>query len=217
MFKLIIGNKNFSSWSLRPWLVLKMLDEPFEELSIDLLSADVRQRIDAVSPTGKVPVLRDRNLIIADSLAICEYLAECFPSAHLWPQGSDERAQARSVCAEMHAGFAHLREKLPMDICARLPQPVMTPELEREIGRIGAIWQELRTRHEPDGPFLFGPFTIADAFFAPVITRFVSYGIALSGLAREYADTVLALPAMQDWIEAAERETSGAAGAGSLE
>jgi glutathione S-transferase len=210
MFRLVIGNKNLSSWSLRPWLVLKALAEPFEEVQIDLRADDVGARIRAVSPTGKIPVLYDRNLVIPDSLAICEYLAECFPAAQLWPVGSDERAQARALCAEMHAGFTALRERMPMEICARPPLPDMTPQLERDIRRVLAIWQEQRNRHKVGGPFLFGHFTIADAFFAPVACRFVSYGVQLPQVARDYVDTLFALPAMQEWLAAAERETAGA-------
>jgi glutathione S-transferase len=217
MFRLVIGNKNLSSWSLRPWLVLKVLDEPFEEIQIDLRAADVGARIRAVSPTGKIPVLYDRNLAIPDSLAICEYLAECFPAARLWPESSDERALARAVCAEMHAGFAALRENLPMDICARKPLPTMTPALERDIERIKTIWHELRARHEAEGPFLFGHFTIADAFFAPVATRFVSYSVPLAGTLSAYIDTLMALPAMREWVAAAQQETAGAHAKGPLE
>ena len=210
MFRLVIGNKNLSSWSLRPWLVLKALAEPFEEVQIDLRADDVGARIRAVSPTGKIPVLYDRNLVIPDSLAICEYLAECFPAAQLWPVSSDERAQARALCAEMHAGFTALRERMPMQICARHPLPDMTPQLERDIRRVLTIWQEQRNRHKVSGPFLFGHFTIADAFFAPVACRFVSYGVELPPLARDYVDALFALPAMQEWLAAAQRETAGA-------
>lgn len=217
MFTLVIGNRNLSSWSLRPWLVLKTLGEPFEELSIDLTADDAGARLRAESPTGKVPVLRDRNLVIPDSLAICEYLAECFPSARLWPEDSAARAQARAVCAEMHAGFPALREQLPMNLCGRFPTPGMTPALARDIQRVKDLWRELRTRHQAEGDYLFGGFTIADAFFAPVATRFASYGVTLEGPERAYADTLLALPALREWMSAARQETAGECPCGALE
>lgn len=208
MFKLVIGNKNLSSWSLRPWLVLKMLDEPFEEQHIDLQHPEASQHIRAINPAGKIPVLQDRNLKIWDSLAICEYLAECFPNAGLLPVNSAERATARALIAEMHAGFGALRQLMPMNICARLTPPALTPELQRDIDRITAIWQSQRQQYEIHGPFLFGHFTIADAFFAPVVTRFATYGIALPEQAQAYADHMLALPAMQEWTTAAQQELS---------
>ncbi|BEV72079.1 glutathione S-transferase family protein [Paludibacterium sp. THUN1379] len=208
MFTLLIGNKNLSSWSLRPWLVLKMLDEPFEEQKIDLRAADAAEQIRVFNPAGKVPLLYDRNLRIGDSLAICEYLAECFPHARLWPQGSAERAQARSVVAEMHSGFPTLRQAMPFDICGRHATPPLTAELQRDIHRVLEIWQSLRQQHEAVGPFLFGHFTLADAFFAPVVTRFVSYDYVLTGLAEQYAEHMLSLPAMQQWIREAEAETA---------
>ncbi|MBV8649658.1 glutathione S-transferase family protein [Paludibacterium sp.] len=208
MFTLFIGSKNLSSWSLRPWLVLKMLDEPFEEQLIDLTAPGASQKILAINPAGKVPLLHDRHLKIWDSLAICEYLAECFPHAELWPVGNAERAHARSVVAEMHSGFPLVRQAMPMDICGQHPTPPLTTPLQREIDRILTIWIELRQEHVADGPFLFGHFTIADAFFAPVVTRFNSYQYPLTGLAADYADHMLALPAMQQWAEAAKAETA---------
>ncbi|TDR78302.1 glutathione S-transferase family protein [Paludibacterium purpuratum] len=208
MFTLVIGNKNLSSWSLRPWLVLKMLDEPFEERLIDLTASDASQQILAINPAGKVPVLHDRHLKIWDSLAICEYLAECFPQARLWPKDSAERAHARSLVAEMHSGFPLLRQAMPMDICGSHPTPPLTPQLAREIDRILAIWNGLREQMVAEGPFLFGHFTIADAFFAPVATRFASYRYALSGPAADYAAHLLAMPAMQQWMAEAKSETA---------
>lgn len=206
MFKLVIGNKNFSSWSLRPWLVLKMLEEPFEECRIDLKSPDAAQLIHAINPAGKVPVLLDRHLKIWDSLAICEYLAECFPNAGLLPVTSAERAVARALIAEMHAGFSALRQQLPMDICRRQPTPDMTPELARDIERIVAIWQAQRQQFDVHGPFLFGHFTLVDAFFAPVVTRFATYQVPLPPAAQAYADFIMSLPAMREWCDAARAE-----------
>jgi glutathione S-transferase len=208
MFTLVIGNKNTSSWSLRPWLVLKMLDEPFEERHIDLRHPDARQHMLAINPAGKVPVLLDRHLKIWDTQAICEYLAECFPHANLLPVSSDERAVARALIAEMHAGFQSLRQQMPMDICHQHPTPDISPELAQDIARITTIWQSQRQQFEASGPFLFGHFTIVDAFFAPVVTRFASYRITLPDLAQHYAEHMLALPAMQAWAAEAQAELS---------
>lgn len=206
MFTLVIGNKNLSSWSLRPWLVLKMLQEPFEEKTIDLTAPDAAEQIRAVNPAGKVPLLIDRGLKVWDSLAICEYLAECFPQAGLWPHDSASRARARAMVAEMHAGMNALREQMPMDIAARHPTPALTGALARDVARIASLWSEMRERHQADGPFLFGHFTIADAYYAPVATRFASYRMKLEGPAQAYAEHLLALPPMQAWIAAAEAE-----------
>lgn len=210
MFKLVIADKNLSSWSLRPWLVLKQLDEPFLEHPIPLRQPDTRERILAISPAGKVPVLLDRQLRVWDSLAICEYLAECFPGAHLWPQDPALRAEARSVSAEMHAGFTALRTHLPMDICGRHDTPELTAEVHADIQRISTLWEDLRQRHHGEGPFLFGHFTIADAMYAPVVTRFKSYGVALQGMAAAYAEHMLALPAMRQWYADAAAEVAAA-------
>jgi glutathione S-transferase len=206
MFTLIIGNKNFSSWSLRPWLVLKMLEEPFEERSIDLKAPDASVHLQAVNPAGKVPVLYDRNLRVWDSLAICEYLVECFPNAGLLPANSAERAVARSLIAEMHSGFQALRQQMPMDIARRHPTPELTPELQHDIDRIIAIWEEQRHQYEAQGPFLFGHFTIVDAFFAPVVSRFASYGIGLPQVAKAYAEHIQSLAPMREWTHAASTE-----------
>ncbi|CUA86782.1 MULTISPECIES: glutathione S-transferase family protein [Gulbenkiania] len=210
MFKLLIGSKNFSSWSLRPWLVLRMLDEPFEEHLVPLYQADTTERLQSLSPSAKVPVLFDRQLRIWDSLAICEYLAECFPAARLWPDETPRRALARSVVAEMHAGFGALRSELPMDVCRSAPAQPRSAACEADIRRIATLWEDLRSGHLADGPFLFGHFTIADAFFAPVAFRFASYGVTLDGLAQAYQHTLLGLPAMQDWAKAARSETQPA-------
>lgn len=206
MFKLIIGSKNTSSWSLRPWLILKMLDEPFEEMLIALGRPDTKQNILALSPSGKVPLLQDGPHRVWDSLAIAEYLAECFPGAHLWPKEAADRALARSVSAEMHSGFMALRQHLPMNFVARNLPVADLPEVHADIARVTAIWQQLRSRYQEDGPFLFGHFTIADAMFAPVASRFSTYGVELPGLAEAYREHMMALPPMQEWLAAAKQE-----------
>lgn len=205
MFKLIIGNKNSSSWSLRPWLALKMIDEPFEEHMIALGQPETRGAILAVNPAGKLPLLIDRSVKVWDSLAICEYLADCFPNARLWPEEARARAVARSMVAEMHAGFPALRQQLPMDVAHRRDTP-QDEAAASDIARVVALWEDALHRNQAQGPFLFGHFTIADAFYAPVVTRFVTYGVALPDLSQRYADHILSLPAMQEWYAAAESE-----------
>lgn len=205
MLTLVIGNKNFSSWSLRPWLVLKQLGEPFAEKHIHLYSPDSKQQLLAANPAGKVPVLFDGLLRVHDSLAICEYLAELFPAARLWPQERADRAEARAISAEMHAGFTALRSEMPMNACLRTQlQP--SADCAADIARITAIWRQLRQRFVADGDFLFGHFGIADAMFAPVVLRFVSYGVTLDPVSQAYADSLLSLPAMQQWLDEAELE-----------
>lgn len=204
--QLVIGNKNFSSWSLRPWLGLKVAGIEFEETLLPLYEPDARSQRLAFSPTGKVPLLIDGDLRVWDSLAIAEYVAEKFPNRGLWPSDVAARAMARSICAEMHAGFSAVRNALGMDIRARL-QVEITPEVQAEIGRIVALWIECRSRFGAGGPFLFGQFSWADAFYAPVVTRFVTYSIPLPPVAQAYADTILTLPALQEWTAAAQIET----------
>lgn len=205
MLTLVIGNKTFSSWSLRPWLVLQHLQEPFRERHIRLYQPDTRQQLLAVNPAGKVPVLFDGSLRIHDSLAICEYLNELFPSARLWPEDRADRAEARAVCAEMHSGFQALRSEMGFDLSLRI-EHAPSDACAADIRRIVDIWTALRDRHAADGPWLFGHFTIADAMFAPVVCRFLCYGIPLDGPAQAYADHVLADEAMQAWFDAAEAE-----------
>lgn len=201
--RLVIGNKNFSSWSLRVWLGMKVAGIPFEEISIRLRQPDTREQALQYSPAGKVPALLDETGVVWDSLAIAEYLAEQYPE--LWPSERKARALARSICAEMHGGFAVLRAQCGMDIQAQRTVE-KTPELERDINRIVEIWSDCRQRFGDAGPFLFGKFTWADAFYAPVVARFVSYSIEVSPLARAYMDSILALPAMQEWVAAARKE-----------
>ena len=193
---LVIGNKNYSSWSLRPWIALKVFGFEFEEKRILLDTEGSKEAILRYSPAGKVPVLVDGKNSVWDSLAILEYLAE--KNRKLWPADAGERAKARSLAAEMHSGFPHMRTHMSMNVRKRYPGRGRTPEVAAEIERIKAIWNEA-TR-----PFLFGPFTAADAMFAPVVLRFRTYGVEVSNPA--YMQAVLALPAMQQWIAAAERE-----------
>lgn len=210
--KLYIGNKNYSSWSLRPWLLLKVFNIPFEEqwVPFDDFSDDgqFKQTLKQIHPIAKVPLLQDEDIIVSDSLAICEYLAECYPAQHLWPQDVQQRSRARSICAEMHAGFMALRQFLPMNIEADLSdvgaelwqQQGPDSALQSDIERIEQIWAE---RPQVDG-FLCGKvFSIADAFFAPVVFRFLCYSPVLSASSRNYMEKILALPEVQAWQNAA--------------
>ncbi len=203
---LVIGNKNYSSWSLRAWLALEMTGAPFEEVVIPLDRDDTAAAIAAQSPSRRVPVLKHGGLAIWDSLAIAEYLAELYPEATLWPSDRRARAQARAVTAEMHAGFAVLRKDMPMDLRAKHDLPTMTPGLTADVERICQIWQECRERFGHDGGFLFGTASIADAFFAPVVSRFMTYRPELPEAAERYLATVWDWPAMQSWAAAAEQE-----------
>ena len=196
---LVVGNKNYSSWSLRPWLAMKVLGIPFQEVRIPLYGEGSKAKILAYSPAGKVPCLVDGNLRVWDSLAIMEYLAERHPG--VWPADAALRARARSISAEMHSGFANLRNHMSMNIRRRHPGKGRTPEVLAEIRRIVEIWSECRK------PFLFGAFCAADAMYAPVVLRFRTYEMELPPVCRAYADAVLALPALLEWIRDAERET----------
>jgi glutathione S-transferase len=203
---LVVASKNYSSWSLRPYLALAHVGQPFREVVVPLGAADTARSVARYSPSGRLPALHHGELVIWDSLAICEYLAETFPEARLWPQAAAARAHARSVVAEMHSGFQALREHMPMNIRARKPGRERPPAVEENIARIQAVWAECRGRFGQGGPFLYGHFTIADAFFAPVVTRFVTYGVALEALGQAYRDAVLAVPAFQAWAEAGKAE-----------
>ncbi|MHB1187239.1 glutathione S-transferase family protein [Thiobacillus sp.] len=203
---LVIGNKNYSSWSMRPWLVLRQAGIPFEEVRIPLYRPESAALLTTWSPSGKVPALRDGGIRVWDSLAICEYLNERFPEQGLWPADAAARAVARSVSAEMHAGFGALREHMSMNIRARYPGQGRTPECLADIERILAIWTECRARFGGGGDFLFGRFGIADAMVAPVVPHLQAYGVALEGAARDYANAMLALPALQAWVAVAETE-----------
>ncbi|MES2683164.1 MAG: glutathione S-transferase family protein [Pseudomonadota bacterium] len=205
--KLVIGNKNYSSWSLRPWLLMQVLDLPFEEVLIPLYQPGSRETLLTLTPSGKVPTLIDGELVIWDSLAIVEYLAEQYPGVAVWPADAEARATARCVAAEMHAGFAALRNHMPMNLRASHPGKGHTPEVLADIARITELWLDCRARFGSEGPFLFGPFSAADAFYAPVVTRFLSYGVSLPAVCREYVEAVRTLPAMQVWYAAGIAET----------
>ena len=210
-YTLVIGDKNLSSWSLRPWLALKHCGIPFAEERVRLRQPESRATILRHSPSGKVPALRCGTLIVFDSLAILEFVAERHPELGLWPRDADARALARSISAEMHAGFAALRNEMSMDLLARLPTPPIGEALATDIRRIVAIWREARAQFGTAGPFLFGTFSNADAMFAPVATRFRTYGVDLArfgddGTAGAYVHTILDVPAMAAWTEGAEAE-----------
>ncbi len=205
--ELVIGNKNYSSWSLRPWLVLKAAGLSFQERFVRLYEPDTKAKILAINPAGKLPALISDGLVIADSLAIAEYVAELAPDARLWPNDRTERARARAIVAEMHAGFAALRNHCPMNIRGSFPDRVLTPEVEADLARIQEIWRTARAAVAPDaGPFLFGTFGIADAFYAPVVTRCLTYGVALDPVSAAYCAALMAHPAMQTWVSDAKAE-----------
>ena len=203
---LVIGNKNYSSWSMRPWVALVAAGIPFTEVRVLLDKPDTATNIAQYSASGRVPVLLAGEMTIWDSLAICEYVAEQFPEKHMWPQDVAARALARSVVAEMHSGFGDLRTAMTMNIKARLPGRGRTPGAQADIGRICEIWEECLSRFGHHN-FLFGDFSIADAFFAPIVTRFQTYGVALAPALQAYCARVLAHPAVARWIEEAMAET----------
>ncbi|HET7848008.1 MAG TPA: glutathione S-transferase family protein [Pseudolabrys sp.] len=204
--KLIIGNKNYSSWSLRPWIAMKLAGIPFAEEVIPLYEPGSRERILQYSPGGKVPVLLDGEARIWESLAILEYLAEQFPDARLWPADKTARAHARTVSHEMHAGFAPLRRNCPMNMWAPPGKREKPPEVYEDARRIDALWTECRERFGKGGPFLFGAFTAADAMYAPVVSRFHTYAIDVGASSRAYMEAVMALPAWSEWRTAALKE-----------
>ena len=207
---LIIGNKNYSSWSMRPWVAMTAFGIPFQEVRVLLDQSDTTTKIAEYSACGRVPVLLAGEITIWDSLAICEYLAEQFPDKHLWPQDVAARAMARCVCAEMHSGFTGLRTDMSMNIKATLPGRGRTAAAQADIGRISEIWEECLSRfghHQ----FLFGEFSIADAYFAPVVMRFRTYGVSLAPALNAYCERVQAHPAVARWITEALAETEVAA------
>ncbi|HEY5211334.1 MAG TPA: glutathione S-transferase family protein [Stellaceae bacterium] len=206
-FIIYIGNRVYSSWSLRGWLPLKQLGVPFEEVMIPLYDEGSKDAILRQSPSGKVPALHHKGRMVWESLAIGEYLAEEFPAARLWPEEAGARALARAVSAEMHAGFANLRVELSMNLRRIIPGRRFSPDALAQIARVQAIWRDCRARHGAGGPFLFGHFTIADAMYAPVVTRFRTYGIELDPMCETYAEAIWELPAMIAWCEAAAKET----------
>lgn len=200
---IILGNKNYSSWSLRAWLALKAAGVHFNEEVIPLYQADSRERLLAHGPSAKVPVLKDGDLIVWDSLAICEYLAELLPESGLWPDDPEQRAVARSISAEMHSGFTALRNDMPMDMRSSFPNHVPATGVTEDITRITEIWNQCRTDYGNNSDFLFGAFSIADAMYAPVASRFRTYHVALDDLSAAYVDAIHAWPAMAEWYEAA--------------
>ena len=213
MLKLYIGNKNYSSWSMRPWVLLRQAGIPFEEIMIRFDSFDegseFKKKISAINPAGKVPVLDDDGLIVWDTLAIAEYVAERFPEKNLWPASVQARARARSVCAEMHSGFGALRSDCPMNIEADLVETGQRvwrdkPAVRADVARISAMWRELLEQYE--GAMLFGDFGIADAFFAPVCMRLKSYALPVPAEISAYIERVCALPGVKAWIDGALAE-----------
>jgi glutathione S-transferase len=203
---LVIGNKNYSSWSLRPWLLLRHFGVAFEELRLKLDTPEFHAEIDKWSPTRTVPVLHDDGLVVPDSLAICEYANERWLDGRGWPADLRTRAKARAAAAEMHSGFRALRMQLPMN-CRRKPDNYhWDASAQADMDRIQQLWRELRGEHADQGDFLCGGFGIVDAMFAPVVMRFIGYGVALDDNAKRYVDAITALPAMREWRAAAEAE-----------
>ncbi len=213
MLQLVIGNKNFSSWSLRPWLLLKQAGLPFDEIPIKLRQPDTTAQILRYSPSGKVPALLDGDLTVWDSLAICEYVAElaAVRGVALWPADPKVRAEARSVSAEMHSGFPALRQHMSMEVAAFHPDVEKHPDALKDAERVAALWVSCRQRFADAGPFLFGAFSVADAMYAPVAFRFHTYGVDLPPLAMAYRDALLSLPAMREWASGARAEADGKA------
>jgi glutathione S-transferase len=204
--RLVIANKNYSSWSLRAWLLLKQLGIPFEEEKLSFNDPSWKTRVRALNPTGLVPVLVDGDFAVWDSLAIIEYLAEKFPDRGVWPAPRQARARARSVCAEMHSGLKALRAHLPMNCELQLPLCALDLETRRDVARVCDIWADCAHYADGGGAFLFGAFSAADAFFAPVVQRFATYEIGLPEAARRYVATIQGLPAMKEWIAEARAE-----------
>jgi len=206
MLHLIIANKNYSSWSFRPWLAMKVAGIAFEETLISLEAPDFKSRLLSLSGAGKVPVLIDGDIRVWESLAILEYLAEKFPAAGLWPQDPAARAHARAIASEMHAGFQPLRRQLPMNVWRPVIPRALETDAKADVARIGSIWSECRSRFGGAGPFLYGSFGAADAMYAPVVCRFHTYAVDVNATARAYMRAFMALPAWSEWRAAALRE-----------
>ncbi|HEY3794257.1 MAG TPA: glutathione S-transferase family protein [Bradyrhizobium sp.] len=206
--KLIIGNKNYSSWSMRPWLALRANNIAFDEIFIPLYTGEAdKKRILGFTRSGKVPALLDGEVTIWDSLAIIEYAAERFPEARLWPEDRASRAHARAISAEMHSGFAALRNECGMNLHRPVGGIALSADARDDIARVQQIWIECRERYRQSGPLLFGAFSGADAMFAPVVHRFRTYAIEVESTARGYMDAMMALPAFREWTSAALAET----------
>lgn len=206
MLKLVIANKLYSSWSMRPWLVLRAFGIPFEEVIIPLRQPDSRVRVLEYSPSGKVPALIEGRQTIWESLAIIETIAESFPAMAIWPKDRHARAHARAISNEMHGGFQTIRQACPMNLGARYKAPEMTIQLQANVDRLEAIWSEARTKFGAGGPYLYGEFSAADAMYAPVVTRLDTYSIAVGPETRRYMDTVLQHPDFVAWRTAALKE-----------
>ena len=209
-YTLVLGTRDWSSWSLRPWLAMRAMGAPFEEIVIRLRQPESKDAILAHSHAGKVPVLKiaeaGREHVVWDSLAICETLAERHPEARLWPDDPAMRAEARAYACEMHSGFPDVRDQLSMDFVRRVPTPELRDETKAQLARIIDAWTHALTRHSDANGFLFGRFSIADCMYAPVCSRFVTYGIETPRLVGEYIARMMALPAMRDWAKASQEE-----------
>lgn len=203
--QLVIGNKNYSSWSLRPWLLMSAFGLQFEEIQESLQKENIRNRLGRYSPTCRVPVLIDSGVTVWDSLAICEYISETYLDGQGWPADRWARAQARAVCTEMHSGFSAIRTEMPMNCRARR-QVELSDAAKNEVARIDAIWTEYSTQYGELGPWLFGSFSIADCFFAPIAFRFLTYGVELSDGAQQYAARLRDHDSMRRWLSAALEE-----------
>ena len=203
---LVSGNRNYSSWSLRPWILMRQLDIPFTDEVVWLYRDDSGPAKLEHSPAGRVPVLKHGEVTVWDSLAIIEYVAELFPQAGAWPGERVARARARSLCCEMHAGFQGVRNEIPMNLRARKRTPSLSPETSNELARLQKIWTDTRSEFGQGGEFLFGAFSAADAFFLPVATRLQTYGIPSEGMASSYRDALLELATFQEWRQKALAE-----------
>ena len=201
--KLLIGNKNYSSWSLRSWLLLSHLEIPFDEEVLSFNDPAFKVRVGQHSPVGKVPVLVDGDIVVWDSLAIVEYVAEKYPEHGVWPAAREARARARAICAEIHAGFSALRDAMPMNCELRLEWLPRDVRVQRDIARIIDLWSDCRARYGAGGPFLFGAFSAADAYYAPVVRRFIGFAVKLPDVGAKYVAMMDALPAMHAWVAAA--------------
>lgn len=206
MNKLIIGNKNYSSWSLRPWILMKEVGISFEEVRIPLFESGYKSEILKHSPSGKVPVLCTGSITVWDSLAICEYVSELYPEKSCWPDDIASRAMARSVSHEMHSGFFEIRNSLPMNCRKQTEMDKISRELQSEIDRVCEIWRSCRHLFSKEGNFLFGEFSITDAMYAPIVLRFNSYGIKVDDISGDYMETMMSLSSMQEWVAEAAKE-----------
>jgi glutathione S-transferase len=204
--KLIIGNKNYSSWSLRPWLLLSFYKVEFDEIRLPLFIDNFEEKLKTHTGAGFVPVLEDGDLTVWDSLAICEYISEKYLSDTGWPSDPSARAEARSCSSEMHSGFFNIRNNMPMNVRAINRHIEITPEIKKEIDRINSLWNDLRKKYSKNGPWLFGEFSIADCMFSPISFRFNTYGVELTGMAKDYMHFVLRNPHIENWLQDSKNE-----------